>query len=59
MNKARSIIEASLIAEAGLDLEGSAMENQRLAERASTDPVTGRRVIDSMAVEGRHVVDDR
>jgi anthranilate synthase component 1 len=41
MNKARSIIQAAALAEAGLDLLGLAAENQRVYDRAASRTVVG------------------
>ena len=42
MNKARSIIQAAAMAEAGLNLQGVAAENQRIYDHAASRPVVGR-----------------
>ena len=41
INKARSICQAAAIAEAGLDLQGVAVENQRTFDQAEQRPVAG------------------
>ena len=42
LNKARSIFQAAAMAEAGLDLDGVTLENQRIYDRAESRPVAGR-----------------
>ena len=42
MNKARSIIQASAMAEAGLDLHGIATENRRTIDDSPVGPATAR-----------------
>jgi anthranilate synthase component 1 len=41
ISKARSICQAAAMAEAGLDLQGVAVENQRMYDRAERRPVVG------------------
>ena len=41
INKARSICQAAAMAEAGLDLQGVAVENQRIYDQAEQRPVVG------------------
>jgi len=41
MNKARSIVQAAAMAEAGLDLFGVAAENQRIYDHAASRPTVG------------------
>jgi anthranilate synthase component 1 len=44
INKARSIFQAAAMAEAGLDLQGVAAENQRVYDRGESRPVVNRLV---------------
>ncbi len=59
MNKARSIVQASAMAEAGLDLQGITFENQRIYDHAVSRPAVGRGDNAFDGVEASHVADDR
>ena len=57
MNKARSIIQASAVAEAGLDLQRITIENERIRDHAGESRI-GSGVV-SLIKESSHVDDDR
>ena len=59
MNKARSIVQASAMAEAGLDLQGINFENQRIYDQAGSRSVVGRGDDGFDDVGASHVADDR
>ena len=59
LNKARSIIQASAMAEAGLDLQDITVENLHIYDQAASRPLVGR---GGDAFDGggaSHVADDR